>query len=545
MNNRTTVKIGELDRVNDEMAAVLLPVILIVGVYMIAGLFGNPLVIYYYGFFVKPSPSYHFIVAMAVFDLIVCCVSMPLEIVDMRFNYKFPDATACKIFRFGNYFCSMASGFILIAIAADRYRKVCQPFKTQITFKIAKIITGCLCLASLFVASPSLIIYDIRTVNISAASGLVGYDCTAIREAQYTLYISIFNGICFLIFICCITTLTVLYILIAKKLWHLKRFRVMATTRKISTIPCSPPTSSFDLESYNKPWKPHSTVLKSTVKINASNDDKNVLHGWNAKTNFEKASSPTRKHFDSEAPFTKSREVVLQCCGDGKIKNSDNKFHEAGTMEISTDTTDSDTEARKRHIVHNKNKIHEQYIHLKNIITLTVLYILVGKKLCYLKRFRFSTTTQKPSKNIETPPTSSSEVNSHSGRFKNDIKPTQKPIQLLQINKTKDAINTSVYNQGKRQTNVSSLKSTQNSNNKTPLLTEKDNIIFSTLNSTTVQNSHNNLQHLKSNVMPDFTDSDSDTRNSKYESRKIRQRSLVHRKKKIFLPCFDDNMKGT
>lgn len=372
MNNRTTVKIGELDRVNDEMAAVLLPVILIVGVYMIAGLFGNPLVIYYYGFFVKPSPSYHFIVAMAVFDLIVCCVSMPLEIVDMRFNYKFPDATACKIFRFGNYFCSMASGFILIAIAADRYRKVCQPFKTQITFKIAKIITGCLCLASLFVASPSLIIYDIRTVNISAASGLVGYDCTAIREAQYTLYISIFNGICFLIFICCITTLTVLYILIAKKLWHLKRFRVMATTRKISTIPCSPPTSSFDLESYNKPWKPHSTVLKSTVKINASNDDKNVLHGWNAKTNFEKASSPTRKHFDSEAPFTKSREVVLQCCGDGKIKNSDNKFHEPGTMEISTDTTDSDTEARKRHIVHNKNKIHEQYIHLKKYTLLMV-----------------------------------------------------------------------------------------------------------------------------------------------------------------------------
>ncbi|VDI69097.1 Hypothetical predicted protein [Mytilus galloprovincialis] len=99
MNNKTTEKFGELDRVNDEMAAVLLPAILIVGVYMIVGIFGNPLVIYYYGCFVKPSPSYHFIVTMAVFDLIVCCVSMPLEIVDMRF--KISARTACKNFRFG------------------------------------------------------------------------------------------------------------------------------------------------------------------------------------------------------------------------------------------------------------------------------------------------------------------------------------------------------------------------------------------------------------------------------------------------------------
>ncbi|XP_076084507.1 uncharacterized protein LOC143055262 [Mytilus galloprovincialis] len=381
MNNKTTEKFGELDRVNDEMGAVLLPAILIVGVYMIVGIFGNPLVIYYYGCFVKPFPSYNFIVTMAVFDLIVCCVSMPLEIVDMRFNYKFPDATACKIFRFGNYFCSMASSFILIAIAADRYRKVCQPFHTQITFKTAKIITGCLCLAAFFVASPSFIIYDIRTVNISATSGLVGYDCTAIREARYTLYISIFNGICFLIFICCISTLTVLYIIIAKKLWHLKRFRVMDTTRKISNMPYTPPTSIFDLESYNKPCKPHSTVFRSTgavpVNIKASNDDKNILHGCNEKKNSEIASSPTGKHFDSETPFTKFREVVLHCCVNSKIKISDNEFHEPGTMEISTNTTDTDTEARKRHIRNNKNKIHQQYIHLKKY-TLLMVSISVG-----------------------------------------------------------------------------------------------------------------------------------------------------------------------
>ncbi|CAG2186082.1 unnamed protein product [Mytilus edulis] len=163
------------------------------------------------------------------------------------------------------------------------------------------------------------------------------------------------------------------------------------------------------------------------------------------------------------------------------------------------------------------------------------------KKLCHLKRFRFATTTQKPSKNIETPPTSSSEVNSHSGRFKHDMKPTQNSIQLLQISKAKDAnYNTSVYNEGKRQTNVSSLKSTQNSINNTPLLREKDNTIISTLSSTCakVENSRNNLQPKKLNIVPDFTDSDSDTKNSKYESRNIRQRSLVHRKRKFAISIY-------
>jgi hypothetical protein len=47
---------------------------------------------------------------------------MPLEIVDMRKFYKFENTIACKILRFVNYFASVSSGAILIAIAVDRYR---------------------------------------------------------------------------------------------------------------------------------------------------------------------------------------------------------------------------------------------------------------------------------------------------------------------------------------------------------------------------------------------------------------------------------------
>ena len=122
----------ELDTVNNTLALTFLPVIVVISIYMVIGLFGNPLVAIYYGCHAKPSPSCHFIVAMAVFDIITCCVSMPLEIVDMRFPYEFPSKAACKILRFVNYFASISSGLVLVAISSDRYRKVCPPYKNQI-----------------------------------------------------------------------------------------------------------------------------------------------------------------------------------------------------------------------------------------------------------------------------------------------------------------------------------------------------------------------------------------------------------------------------
>ncbi|CAG2229605.1 unnamed protein product [Mytilus edulis] len=369
MNNSTGLTVNDLDRVNDEMAVILQPVIAIVCVYMIIGLLGNPLVIYYYGCSVKPSPSYYFIVAVAVFDLIICCICIPLEIIDMMFSYKFPSAIGCKMFRFVNYFSSMGTGFVLVVIAIDRYRKVCQPFKTQITMKMAKTIIFIGCFASACISWPIFVFYDIHAVSITSVPGLIGYDCTTVREKQYKLFILIFNGVCFLIF-------------------------------------------------------------------------------------------------------------------------------------------------------------------LVSIITLTVLYIFVGKKLCYLKRFRFSTTIEKPFKNIETRPTTSSGVQSHSGRFKHDISSSPKLIQLMKINKRTYTTKSSVYNPGKQNAKVSFPESTQNSNKKPPLLTEKT---FSTLIRTYIkeENSLNNSGQTDSNVISDFADSDSDARNSKHDFRNVRQRRLIHTKKKI------------
>ena len=152
---------------DSEMASTLLPVVIVISCYTIIGLFGNLLAVYYYGCYVKPSPSSNFIVSMAIFDIIICCVSMPL---DIRYMYSyFQNAIACKILRFVYYFASNSSDFVLIAIAVDRSRKVCQPFKRQITAKMTKLIDiVTVCFISLSISWPSFLFYDIYAVNITA-----------------------------------------------------------------------------------------------------------------------------------------------------------------------------------------------------------------------------------------------------------------------------------------------------------------------------------------------------------------------------------------
>lgn len=264
---------------DSDMASTLLPVVIVISCYMIIGLFGNLLAVYYYGCHVKPSPSYNFIVSMAIFDIIICCVSMPL---DIRYMYSyFQNAIACKSLRFVNYFASNSSGFVLIAIAADRYRKVCQPFKRQITAKMTKLIIVTVCLISLSISWPSFLFYDISAVNITAVSGFDAYDCTTIRKEEYQLYIMIYTGVCFLIFIGSISSLVVLYILIGRKLFQLnKRFRFSAMSQQSETVTHSPPTSSTDIDNNserNNSIELQHHVTKCTYSAHTSNTLNNAV----------------------------------------------------------------------------------------------------------------------------------------------------------------------------------------------------------------------------------------------------------------------------
>lgn len=225
----------EVQRLNDEAVETLIPAIVFIVLLMVIGIIGNPIVVYFYGFKLKPTPSYLFIVALAVFDFLVCTVSMPLELVDLIRFYTFESTEACKLLRFINYLIAISSGCILIAIAVDRYRKICKPFESQITMKMAKIIIPCVLFGSVCVSWPSFVFYSVVEVNLTEISGAVGQDCTTIRDESYKFYITLYNGILFLCFVTAITSLTVLYCLVGRQIFNLRSFRFYAQRKKVKS----------------------------------------------------------------------------------------------------------------------------------------------------------------------------------------------------------------------------------------------------------------------------------------------------------------------
>ena len=218
----------ELLSLNDEAVRVLIPAIVFISVLMFIGLIGNPLVIYFYGCKLKPTPSYVFIVTLAVFDLITCAVSMPLEMVDIVRFYTFESSEACKLLRFVNYFASIASGCTLIAIAVDRYRKICKPFDTQLSLRHCKFIIVLVIAISLLISWPSAVFFKVVEVNVTESPGLIGFDCTTVRDESYKIYITAYNIFLFLMFAISITVLLILYSLVGRQLCSLRSFRFYA-----------------------------------------------------------------------------------------------------------------------------------------------------------------------------------------------------------------------------------------------------------------------------------------------------------------------------
>ena len=215
----------ELLSLNDRTAKVLMPAVIYVGTLMVIGVLGNPLVIYFYSRKVKATPSHIFIVTLAIFDILTCLISMPLEIVDVLHFYIFESAVACKVLRFCNYFFSIASGSILIVIAVDRYRKVCKPMNSQLSMGWSRVAIGIAISFSILSATPSAIFNNVVEVNVTTITGntsILGCDCTNELDDDHHLLITLYNIYQFALFISTVSVLVTLYSLVCRQLYRIK-----------------------------------------------------------------------------------------------------------------------------------------------------------------------------------------------------------------------------------------------------------------------------------------------------------------------------------
>ncbi|XP_052224370.1 neuropeptide FF receptor 2-like [Dreissena polymorpha] len=168
-NFNSSVFVESLDDLNSRYADALLPLTITFGVFTFTGFFGNLLILVVFSL----SREYRgnnfkaFVLTLAVIDLITCVTLIPAEMVKQRNYFAFEHVVPCKLKCFFNVFGASSSCNALLVISVDRYRKVVQPFKKQLTPKLAvKLLIGVAIVFPLFLAIPSAVMCGINTTTM-------------------------------------------------------------------------------------------------------------------------------------------------------------------------------------------------------------------------------------------------------------------------------------------------------------------------------------------------------------------------------------------
>lgn len=223
---------------NDHKIQLHIPAILYVTVLMILGSFGNTLVCIYYGCKSKRSTKSFFIVTLAAFDLVVCLITMPLDIVDLRFFFIYRNVPGCKIPRFLNHIAAIGSASTLIAIAVDRYKRICKPLTPQLEIRHARIAIVLAGTYSLLVSWPSLILYDSVKVNVTDNRNTTipiiyhAYVCTTSKAEGNKGYLWAYNSLLLFVLLSATIVLCTLYSLIGRSIYRYKQRRLKYTSVK-------------------------------------------------------------------------------------------------------------------------------------------------------------------------------------------------------------------------------------------------------------------------------------------------------------------------
>ena len=168
-----------LEEINSAQFEMLIPSLVLVLFAMVTGLGGNIVTLLVYFKKMRRTASRIFIISLAVCDLLNCSLTMPVEIAIICRFVSFDLPIICSVGRTITYILSGTSALLLIGIAVDRFRKICQPLKPVFTPRKTKI----MCFVSAAVGSsvyiPGFVIYGTQTVaiRINANKTINGKTC--------------------------------------------------------------------------------------------------------------------------------------------------------------------------------------------------------------------------------------------------------------------------------------------------------------------------------------------------------------------------------
>ncbi|XP_052766389.1 muscarinic acetylcholine receptor M4-like [Mya arenaria] len=200
-----------------------LPAIIYTIILMVIGTPGNIIVLYVYFFKWRKSTSRMFILFLTSLDLFNCVTTLPMEIFIMRYSVMLDRPWLCKISRFSTYTMNSSSAAILVAIAVDRYRRICRPHGPQFSAKASKYISICCIVLALCLTWPSLLFYGTRSVKLE---NVEGKSCLLENKFDESVYPHVFFVLMMASTVIIFTTLSVLYYFVGIQVCRHRRMRM-------------------------------------------------------------------------------------------------------------------------------------------------------------------------------------------------------------------------------------------------------------------------------------------------------------------------------
>ena len=216
-------------KLNETTVNEFIPLFFILGFLMLMGLIGNSAVLVFIWPKAKQSLPSFFMKILAILDILVC-LTISFAIYNYSTIYMFTNNFVCKIYVFSKFFTALFSGFVLLTVAAYRFRKMCCPLKKQLGLKGAKIALSIGSIAVFVISSPQLFL--MKTVNMEVPNSynitVLGSDCVSqtLDNKSLKTFATLLEGFYLFIFLVSSTALIVLYALQGKAVLKMKRNRV-------------------------------------------------------------------------------------------------------------------------------------------------------------------------------------------------------------------------------------------------------------------------------------------------------------------------------
>ncbi|ESO87728.1 hypothetical protein LOTGIDRAFT_166315 [Lottia gigantea] len=196
----------------------LIPVYFYVGITMFISILGNGVTCFIFGYKLRQTVTRNFIFTLAMLDLVSSLICMPSEVYFLATITSFHNPELCKFFRYITYVFHSSTSLILLAIAWDRFYKVCRPLKVFFNVRRSRWYCACSIGASVFIAGPSILLYGTKTLPDHH-----GTTCSVDDEMEPTVWPFIFYFTYAMFFAAIAVAMVVLYSFVIKEVRKLKK----------------------------------------------------------------------------------------------------------------------------------------------------------------------------------------------------------------------------------------------------------------------------------------------------------------------------------